>query len=449
MPTKVVDGGQIKEWPNKYREELLNSVITGKEIKIDSIVNESSTYPDLDFDIDIFTTEGLEEMQKIKEKNIFELLNMQGDLGRDAIAAIKKTSAYKKYKEYTLEDVIEDDFKRNQLVGFSIFSYVEEKDPETGEPLTDKDDRQIWSPSEIVISDYSLRPTSQVGRIPDLDYQDLILVSFSSKNEIKSERDMLEDLKEQTERDYNAIYKIKDLQKLLEKNLIKYYDNIQYVEDREEQTEQKREKETFSKEKFREQLLRKIAGVINPSLYAKYEIVLEEVLETDTEISAEMTILETQMGRYEIRPFGSPKKFTIRGSVDDKDNFKEWLTSQDPAIKIEGFEEDIGDPKMEDDLDSALDLLFADEVKKERLERELDYEDSPRLKAVHKTIVKQKIKFDKDMKELDSGSKEKRKNIESYRMNRKMDDALQDLEENYVVLEDDIENAIELLGVDD
>ena len=75
-----------------------------------------------------------------------------------------------------------------------------------------------------------------------------------------------------------------------------------------------------------------------------------------------MTILETQMGRYEIRPFGSPKKFTIRGSVDDKDNFKAWLTSQDPAIRIEGFEEDIGDPKMEDDLDSALDLLFADEV---------------------------------------------------------------------------------------
>ena len=168
MPIKVVDEGRIRNWPDEYVGEFRNALIEDKEIKIDNIVNESTTSLDIEFDIEDFITEGLEEVEKLKEMKIFDILKEIGGEAIDALSLLtSKKSVAKKYEDYTLGDVIDDDFKRNQLIGYSYFSYEKEGETEEG--------RGIYKPTSILPDTLDMGSSRErdIKGIPDLDWQDI------------------------------------------------------------------------------------------------------------------------------------------------------------------------------------------------------------------------------------------------------------------------------------
>ena len=123
MPVTVRDGANLRSWPTEYKEDFLQAILKDEEIKIDRIVTDSNTDLEIDFDVETFSKEGLEELEKLKSTKIYSILEQMGEDGRLALSNIKETPAYSKYKDYTLGDIIDDDYKRNQLIGYSTFAY--------------------------------------------------------------------------------------------------------------------------------------------------------------------------------------------------------------------------------------------------------------------------------------------------------------------------------------
>ena len=160
MPTQVIDIGKIKIWPTDYPDTLLQVILGKEKLDIENMIARSSIDIKIDFDVEVFSDEGLEELEKIKNMNIFTLLDKMGDVGRDALKDIKDTTAFEKYKNFTLKDILEDDYKRNKLVGYNVFAYEQQGDD--------------WVPT-TVLGTRQLESGQRMKGVPDLNWENLNL----------------------------------------------------------------------------------------------------------------------------------------------------------------------------------------------------------------------------------------------------------------------------------
>lgn len=444
MPIKVVDEGRIRNWPDEYVGEFRNALIEDKEIKIDNIVNESTTSLDIEFDIEDFITEGLEEVEKLKEMKIFDILKEIGGEAIDALSLLtSKKSVAKKYEDYTLGDVIDDDFKRNQLIGYSYFSY--EKEGET------KEGKGIYRPTNILPFEMG---GEAIKGIPDLDWQD---IAFP---EGKYEQIVAEGVG-----GIPITFALDNMEEIQQKHMLKYYDNIEMVPISEpDATMTKRMDFNKTENDFKEKLARTIAGNLNPSIIGDIYIELNNIEDDEESLSADVTVRQEQDARFEVRPFGGGFRRTVSGRMSDED-FVEFIEGNmdrkisDATVTVGMDRENkpikeryvggasLGEMKpnvFREIMQIVTDKETSEEKKFNLLDRLDSVEEVTEALAAIRMLKRLRAEFTgKSTGEFIA------KPLGGYRANIKMDDILQDIEERYVNLEDDIANAKDLIGVED
>lgn len=449
MPIKVVDEGRIRNWPDEYVGEFRNALIEDKEIKIDNIVNESTTSLDIEFDIEDFITEGLEEVEKLKEMKIFDILEEIGGEAIDALSLLtSKKSVAKKYEDYTLGDVIDDDFKRNQLIGYSYFSYEKEGETEEG--------RGIYKPTSILPDTLDMGGSRErdIKGIPDLDWQDIAFPEGKYKQIVAEGAGGIP-----------ITFALDDMEKIQQQHMLKYYDNVEMVPISEpEATMTKRMNFNKNEDDFKEKLARTIAGNLNPSIIGDIYIELNNIEDDEESLSADVTVRQEQDARFEIRPFGGGFRTTVSGRMSDED-FVEFIEGNmdrkisDATVTVGMDREDkpikeryvggasLGEMKpnvFREVMQIVIDKETSEEKKFNLLERLDSVEEVTETLAAIRMLKRLRAEFTgKSTGEFIA------RPLGGYRTNIKMDDILQDIEERYVNLEDDIANAKDLIGVED
>ena len=449
MPVKVVDEGRIRNWPDEYVGEFRNALIEDKEVKIDNIVNESTTSLDIEFDIGDFITEGLEEVEKLKEMKIFDILKEIGGEAREALSLLtSKKQIARKYEDYTLGDVIDDDFKRNQLIGYSYFSYEKEGETEEG--------RGIYRPTSILPDtlDMGGSRVRDIKGIPDLDWQDIAFPEGKYKEIVAEGAGGIP-----------ITFALDNMEEIQQEHMMKYYDNIEMVPISEpDATMTKRMSFNKNEDDFKEKLARTIAGNLNPSIIGDIYIEIKNIEDDEESLSADVTVRQEQDARFEIRPFGGGFRRTVSGRMSDED-FVEFIEGNmdrpiaDATVTV-GIDDE-GEPKRERYVAGASLGEMKPNVFREVMQIVTDKETSEekkfdllnRLDSVEEvTETLAAIRMLKRLRAEFTGKSTGEfiaKPLGGYRTNIKMDDILQDIEERYVNLEDDIANAKDLIGVED
>ena len=449
MPVKVVDEGRIRNWPDEYVGEFRNALIEDKEVKIDNIVNESTTSLDIEFDIEDFITEGLEEVEKLKEMKIFDILKEIGGEAREALSLLtSKKQIARKYEDYTLGDVIDDDFKRNQLIGYSYFSYEKEGETEEG--------RGIYRPTSILPDtlDMGGSRVRDIKGIPDLDWQDIAFPEGKYKEIVAEGAGGIP-----------ITFALDNMEEIQQEHMMKYYDNIEMVPISEpDATMTKRMSFNKNEDDFKEKLARTIAGNLNPSIIGDIYIEIKNIEDDEESLSADVTVRQEQDARFEIRPFGGGFRRTVSGRMSDED-FVEFIEGNmdrpiaDATVTV-GIDDE-GEPKRERYVAGASLGEMKPNVFREVMQIVTDKETSEekkfdllnRLDSVEEvTETLAAIRMLKRLRAEFTGKSTGEfiaKPLGGYRTNIKMDDILQDIEERYVNLEDDIANAKDLIGVED
>tara|TARA_R100000353_G_scaffold47327_1_gene37686 strand:- start:1579 stop:2922 length:1344 start_codon:yes stop_codon:yes gene_type:complete len=447
MPIKVVDEGRIRNWPDEYVGEFRNALIEDKEVKIDNIVNESTTSLDIEFDIEDFITEGLEEVEKLKEMKIFDILKEIGGEARVALALLTdKPKIAANYEDYTLGDVIDDDFKRNQLIGYSFFAYEKEGETEEG--------RGIYKPISILPDTLDMGRSRErnIKGIPDLDWQDISFTNESEKaiDEMEGFRTKLSTMKdvdpeyqkivEEELKSIPTMLEVGDMEEIQKKHILKYYDSVEMVPVSEPPVKMTKKIDFDKDGSFKEKIARIVAGNLNPSILGEISITINNIVNDENSFSADLTIIQEQDARLEIRPFGGGFRRTVSGAMSDAE-FKTYINKNKNTIQIDK------DRTLEDilnlvELDTIFEYANADSEKREKIVLDSGV-DNKLLDTIAGTInrIKEQI--------VGGAGKVPTKTLAGYRANIKMDDILQDIEERYVNLEDDIANAKDLIGVED
>lgn len=474
MPIKVVDEERIRNWPDEYVGEFRNALIEDKEIKIDNIVNESTTSLDIEFDIEDFITEGLEEVEKLKEMKIFDILKEMGGKGREALSLLvnKKVdpNIAKKYENYTLGDIIDDDFKRNQLIGYSFFAYEKEGETEEG--------RGIYKPTRILSDtlDMGSARVRDIKGIPDLDWQDIRFTKESEEaiEEMKKFRTKFSSMEEvdpqyqkYVEEELQSIptmLEVGDMEQIQQKHMLKYYDSLEKVPVSEPPVKMTKNINFDKDGSFKEKIARVVAGNLNPSILGEISITLNNIVNDTNSFSADLTIIQEQDARFEIRPFGGDFRRKITGKMSDED-FVEFIEgnmdrkiseatvtvgmdSEDKPIKeryVAGAS--LGEMKpnvFREVMQIVTDKETSEEKKFDLINRLDSIEEVAETLAAIRMLKRLRSEFTgKSTGEFIA------KPLGEYKANIKMDDVLQDIEERYVNLEDDIANAKDLIGVED
>jgi len=440
MPTQVIDIGKIKIWPTDYPDTLLQVILGKEKLDIENMIARSSIDMKIDFDVEVFSDEGLEELEKIKDMNIFTLLDKMGDVGRDALKDIKDTTAFEKYKNFTLKDILEDDYKRNKLVGYNVFAYEQQEDD--------------WVPT-TVLGTRQLESGQRMKGVPDLNWENLNLkIDETGVKVADKSKDLFDIVKD------NAIvdFIIPDLEEIQIEHMKKYYDNLAIV-DTNRKTNTLSKKIKFNKKKMKEEILKTIAGSFNPSIIGDIKIRIIKDSFSDDTIEATLEVSHTERRRIEVAPFGVKESLVTqrvteddfrelldenKGSIPVKNSIQEPFTILEEGEKVKlDFSENItlGDIQ---NLDNYVDVLFG----KETIEGAYDetiHGDRVKYRFIMRTLNRLKAEYMGK-----SGAKPSRTtHLEGYKVNKKMDDILQDIEERYVELEDDVENAVDFLEGDD
>jgi hypothetical protein len=169
-PIQVSYENSILDWPKEFMTILRNTIV-GKRAKkfealhidngIKNIVKDSTSAPDIDFDLEEFQELGLKALHEIEEDKILSLTDMQ-----DAHASfyLKKSRIYNDVKDFTLKDVMDDHSKRQKIVGYSIGApkpVLDEEGDEEGEPS--------YTPSRQVEDFGKDVPPIPKNRYPSLD----------------------------------------------------------------------------------------------------------------------------------------------------------------------------------------------------------------------------------------------------------------------------------------
>jgi len=437
--TRVISDGNIREWPEEFKEDFLQAIVSDTDVPVERIVRSSNTSLDIEFDVEDFITNGLEELENLKERKIYDILDRVGSEGKEALSMLRgkkvKTEAFKKYKDYTLGDIIDDDFKRNQLIGYSTFSY---------EGTEDDDGNVTWKPKTILRDTLDEENFQQRGEalkgIPDLDHESIPLPS-----EIWTERMAPTEISQTRMEDAQS------------KHLLKYYDNIKIV--RKEGPTKDAQKavsivhpENDKEKDLKDKLRRFIAGNINPSIIGPIAINLYTLEEEDDRLKIQMEISQEEEGRYEIRPFGGISGRTGIRRITQTE-FEEYIEENKAEIQIGEYSKGSGEEKITYDKGEALDSIedrtldvivqAGSGIKTmEDALNEIDPIDVVKflaaiytVKAIRKDLVESRSRIDTEPEF-----------IGNYQVNIKMDSILQDIEERYVELEDDIENAKDFIG---